>query len=131
MKNPPAREGLEVLARLSASDVLCLETFGALDAFKLNGLALIQGAISVFLDHRVMDEYVLACAALNESVTFCAVKPLNCSLFSHNVLLSPLSQALESLAPARSSLAAKSGKQVQWLSVRSKAYFKETKAPEF
>src|SRR5271157_209387 len=33
-----------------------------------------------------MDEYVLPAFALDEPVTFCGVKPLNCTLFLHTAL---------------------------------------------
>jgi hypothetical protein len=85
---------------LPAVDVLCLEAFGALYAFELDGLALVQGTITIFLDHGIVNEDILASAALDETIAFGAVKPLNCSLLSHNELLSPLCSALEPLSRA-------------------------------
>jgi hypothetical protein len=69
---------------LSAVYVLCLQAFRALDAFELDGFALVQGTITIFLDHGIVNEDILACTALDETIAFGAVKPLNCSLLSHN-----------------------------------------------
>jgi hypothetical protein len=61
-----------------------LEAFGSLGEVELDGFALIQAAISVLLDRRKMYEYILTRGALDESVTFGSVKPLDCPFFSHN-----------------------------------------------
>jgi len=66
-----------------------LEAFRSLGEVELDGLALIQAAISVLLDRREMHEYILARGPLDESVTFGSVEPLDCPFLSHNLLLSP------------------------------------------
>jgi hypothetical protein len=86
LKNPPggSQEGGNVFgSRLETSDVRRLKTFGAFEEIELDGFAFVQRAISVLLDRREMDEYVLARGALDKSVTLCSVKPLHSSLLSH------------------------------------------------
>jgi hypothetical protein len=65
-------------------DVGGLEAFWSLGEVELDGFALVQTAIAVLLDRRKMYEYILARGALDESVTFGSVKPLDSPFFSHN-----------------------------------------------
>jgi len=74
---------------LYAHDVSGLEAFGTLGEVELDGLALIQAAVSVFLDGREMHEHIFARRTLDESVALGSVKPLDSTFLSHNLLLSP------------------------------------------
>jgi hypothetical protein len=68
---------------LSAADVGCLETFGAFQQVELDGLALVQSAVTVFLDSGKMNEHIFTCGPLDKTVSFCPVEPLYCTLLSH------------------------------------------------
>src|SRR5262249_24095512 len=57
---------------------------GALQELELNCFTLIQGSVTVFLDSGEMDEHILSGGTLNESISFCTVEPLNCTLLSHS-----------------------------------------------
>ena len=81
-----------------AYDVSSLEALGPLGKIELDRFALVQAAVSVFLDRRKMNENILARGPLNESVALGPVKPLNCTFLSHNLLLSPY---IASDTPAR------------------------------
>jgi hypothetical protein len=71
-----------------AYDVSSLEALGPLGKIELDRFALVQAAVSVFLDRREMNENILARGPLNESVALGPVKPLDCTFLSHNLLLS-------------------------------------------
>ena len=73
-----------------ADDVTRLEALGALQQIELDGFALIQRAVAVLLDGGEMNEDIFPCGPLDKTVSFSPVKPLYCSLLSHNELLSPL-----------------------------------------
>jgi hypothetical protein len=66
---------------LEAYDALRLQAFGALADFKFDRLALVQIAVSIALDGRVVYEHVLARLALDESESLAGVEPLHSSLF--------------------------------------------------
>jgi hypothetical protein len=68
--------------RLEASDALGLETFGALLYLKFHRLPFVEGPVALGLDGREMHEDILTGLALDESITFCRVEPLNSTLFS-------------------------------------------------
>jgi len=65
---------------VAAHDVRRLESFGTFEEFELHNFAFIERAITIFLDHGEMDEHVLACGALDETVSLGSVKPLHCTL---------------------------------------------------
>jgi hypothetical protein len=73
-----------------AHDVTRLEPLGALQQIKLHGFALIQRAVTILLDGGEMNEDVFPSGPLDKTVSFSPVKPLHCTLLSHNELLSPL-----------------------------------------
>src|SRR6266568_4542522 len=78
--------GSEAPARgsgLSCCDVGGLQTLGALRHFKLHPGAFIQGAVSLRLDRREMNEDIFSVLALDKAVTLGCVKPLHCSFFFH------------------------------------------------
>src|SRR5271165_720813 len=66
-----------------AHDIACLEPFRALEQVELHGFTLVQGAITVFLDGRKMNEDILPGGALDEAVAFGSVEPLDRALLSH------------------------------------------------
>ena len=70
-------------AFLAAAYIRCLEAFWAFEQIELDGLALVESAISVFLDAGEVDENVLTRGPLDETVSFCPVEPLYCTLLSH------------------------------------------------
>ena len=69
--------------RLHAGDVSGLEPFGTLSQLELDGFALSQTPISALLNCRKMHEHIFPCGALNESVAFGSVEPLDRALLSH------------------------------------------------
>src|ERR1035438_9398365 len=75
---PPARS-----CQLSRCDVGRLQTLGALRHFELHPGAFIQGAISLRLDRREVNEDVFSVLPLDKAVAFGRVKPLHCSFFFH------------------------------------------------
>src|SRR5215471_10674591 len=68
---------------LSCRDVSGLQAFGTLRHFELHAGAFIQGAISLRLDGREVNEDVLSVLALDKAVPLGCVKPLHCSFFFH------------------------------------------------
>src|SRR5271166_4489257 len=92
-----AQEGLRIPdskildSRLSgADDVTRLEPLGALQQIELHGFALVQRAVPILLDGGEMNEDVFPCRPLDKTVSFSPVKPLHCTLLSHDKLLSSL-----------------------------------------
>ena len=75
---------------LDANHVACLEALGPFQQVKLDGLAFVQGPVSILLNGGKMNENVLARGSLNEAISLRPVKPLYCSLLSHKKLLSLL-----------------------------------------
>jgi hypothetical protein len=73
-----------------ADDVTRLEPLGALQQIELHGFALVQRAVTILLDGGEMNEDVFPCGPLDKTISFSPVKPLYCTLLSHNELLSPL-----------------------------------------
>ena len=69
--------------RLRADDVGRLKAFGAFQQIKLNGLALVQGAVAVFLDRGKVYEHIFPRRALDESISLRPVEPLHCTFLSH------------------------------------------------
>src|SRR5215472_11056444 len=74
----------------AANYVRCLKAFGPLQQVELDGLTFVQCAVAIFLNRREVDENVLARRPLDESISFCPVEPLYCTLLSHRKLLSRL-----------------------------------------
>ena len=68
---------------LCADDVCRLKAFGPLEQVKLYGLALIQGAVAVFLDGGEVHEYIFSRGALDESISLRPIEPLHCTFLSH------------------------------------------------
>jgi hypothetical protein len=73
-----------------ADDVTRLEPLGALQQIELHGFALVQRTVTILLDGAEMNEDIFPCGPLDKTVSFSPVKPLHCTLLSHNELLSPL-----------------------------------------
>jgi hypothetical protein len=73
-----------------ADDVTRLEPLGALQQIELHGFALVQRAVPILLDGGEMNEDIFPCGPLDKTISFSPVKPLYCTLLSHNKLLSPL-----------------------------------------
>jgi hypothetical protein len=73
-----------------ADDVTRLEPLGALQQIELHGFALVQRAVTILLDGGEMNEDIFPCGPLDKTISFSPVKPLYCTLLSHNELLSPL-----------------------------------------
>jgi len=69
-------------AGLDCGDVLGLETLGTLADFKFDQLPFVQGLVAVHLDRGEVHENIFTRLALNESVPFGSVKPLDDTLFS-------------------------------------------------
>jgi hypothetical protein len=61
--------------QLEANDSLCLQAFRALLHLKLHRLAFVQALVSLALNRREMDKYVLPRLALDEAIIFCRVEP--------------------------------------------------------
>jgi len=74
-----------------------LQTFGAFFDGELHPLTLNQIAVTIGLDGREMDEDVLPTLALDEAVTFAAVKPLDRSDYSFRHFTCLLLQVQKSL----------------------------------
>src|ERR1700693_1172792 len=68
-------------------DVFGLKALGALLDLKFHRLPFRQRLVSVHLNRGEMDEDVLSRLALNESIAFCCVEPLDHTLFSAQFLL--------------------------------------------
>src|SRR5438132_2139636 len=66
---------------LYSIDVLGLQTLGSLLHLELHLRAFIQGAISIGLDRRKMNEHVIAAGTLDESISFCGIKPFHYAFF--------------------------------------------------
>src|SRR5262249_58785074 len=96
---PPAncRPDRPCLARSDGVNVLGFLALLARPDLELDELALVEGAVAVHLDGRVVDEYVLSAFAGDEAVTLLRVEPLHCSCCSHAA--PPLSRLLTALAP--------------------------------
>ena len=67
-------------------NVFGLQSLGAGDDLKLDGLAFLQAAEALGLNRRVMDEDIVSVLPADETKTFRVVKPLHCSFF-HVVIL--------------------------------------------
>ncbi len=72
---------------LQTADVLGLQPFGALLHLELHFRALVKRTITVRLDGRKMDEYIVTAVALDETIALGGVKPLHNTFFSHFVFL--------------------------------------------
>ena len=66
---------------LEPCDALSLQPLRALLHFELNGLPFVETFVPFRLDSREVHENVLTGLALDETITFCCVEPLDCSLF--------------------------------------------------
>src|ERR1700722_1090407 len=69
--------------RLEAGNVLRLQALRAFADLEFNRLPFVERFVSVHLDGRKMDKYILAGLALDEPVAFAGIEPLHCSLFFH------------------------------------------------
>ena len=78
----PARD-FKQKSGLESLNVGSLQTLGAADHLKLNGLTLVERAIAVRLNSGEMDENVLASLALDETIALAGIEPLHCTLFFH------------------------------------------------
>jgi len=78
----PARD-FKQKSGLESLNVGSLQTLGAADHLKLNGLTLVERAIAVRLNRGEMDENVLASLALDETIALAGIEPLHCTLFFH------------------------------------------------
>jgi hypothetical protein len=67
----------------AADDICCIQPFRPLLALELDCLAFIQRLIPGVLNRREVNEYVFSCRTLNESIAFCAIKPLHYATFLH------------------------------------------------
>src|SRR6478609_5064508 len=74
----PARD-----CRLCRRDVSGLQALGTLCHFELHPGAFIQGAISLRLDRREVNEDVFPVLPLDKAISLGCVKPLHCSFFFH------------------------------------------------
>src|SRR5438270_13148766 len=74
-------------SHLHHGNVRSLQTLGSAGYFELDGSSLIQRTIAVRLNRGEMDEHILACFALDESIALSRVKPLRCTFFSHSLPL--------------------------------------------
>src|SRR5579859_2750852 len=73
---------------LQRVDVGSLQALRATHDFELNGLAVVQGLVTLRLDRGKMYEYIFPGLALDETKALAGVKPLHCSLFfAHFVVL--------------------------------------------
>jgi hypothetical protein len=70
------------LGCLDGNDIGGLVALGTLDDFEFHRRAFLQVTVSVTLDGGVVDENVFATLALDESVAFCGVEPLDGALLS-------------------------------------------------
>ena len=72
---------LGVTCGLERLYVFSLQALGSLFHFELHRLTLLQAAETVRLDRREMHENVFAILAADETIAFCVIEPLHCSLF--------------------------------------------------
>lgn len=77
----PGAALINVTRCLEPYDALRLQPLGPLLHFKLNGLPLVEAFVPFRLDGREVHENVLSGLALDETITFCCVEPLDCTLF--------------------------------------------------
>jgi hypothetical protein len=68
---------------LCADDVRRLKAFRAFQQIKLHGLTLVERAVAVLLDCREVHEHIFPRGALDESISFRPVEPLDCTFLSH------------------------------------------------
>jgi hypothetical protein len=78
----PWNRSSRIQAILQADDVLGLKTLRSLLHFKFNRLAFIQTLVTVSLDRREVHEHIFTGLALDETIAFCRVEPLDCTLLS-------------------------------------------------
>jgi hypothetical protein len=76
------------VAELQGANVLSLPALRSFGDLELNALALLQAAKTTSLDGREMHENILAGLPADEAVALSVVKPLDCSLFCHLLLVS-------------------------------------------
>jgi hypothetical protein len=68
---------------LDHNNVLCLRAFLTLRNRELYALAFFQVAVTAIISERAeVDENIRAFCAFNETVTFAAIEPLDCALYS-------------------------------------------------
>jgi hypothetical protein len=71
---------------LGLGDVPCLRTFWTVDDLEFDRLTLLQGPEAIATDRGVVNEDVAASFALNESVPFGVVEPLDLACDAHRSL---------------------------------------------
>jgi hypothetical protein len=62
------------------SYVGCLRAFGALNDLKLDGVAFLQGLVSIPIDRGVVDKNIGAIVSANKSIAFRIIEPFDRSL---------------------------------------------------
>jgi hypothetical protein len=85
MKKGPALEGQNGALDAKILDlgyVFSLEALGSLLDFKLDKLAFVQRFVSIHLDRGEVNEDVLSRLALDETIPFGSIEPLDHTLFS-------------------------------------------------
>ena len=68
---------------LQPANVLGLQPLGALLYLELHFGTFIERPVSVRLDRREVDKYIIAAAALDKTVSLCGVEPFHNTFFSH------------------------------------------------
>jgi len=86
----PARTWGWFLKSDATHNVCGVESFGALLAFELHRIALVQGLVSIFLDSGKVYEHILPGGTLDESVSFRSIEPLHHAIFLQAKSLSRL-----------------------------------------
>jgi hypothetical protein len=80
------REGNDTKPQLNdTGNVGCIQSFGALLADELYGIAFIERFVAVLLNGGKVDEDIFAARPLNEPVSFGSVEPLYYALFLHMI----------------------------------------------
>ena len=75
--------------------VFGLPAFRSLDNIKLDRLTLFEGAESVTLNGRVMNEHVVAIGSADESEALGIVKPFHCSLLHNHSFCCPMYRRIQ------------------------------------
>src|SRR5207302_6823553 len=68
---------------LCAHNVCRLEAFGALQQIKLHGFALVERTVAVLLYRGEVYKHILPRGALDKTISFRPVEPLDCTFLSH------------------------------------------------
>jgi hypothetical protein len=65
----------------AAHNIGCVESLGALLAFKFYRIALVQGLVSIFLDSGEVYKDILPSGTLDKSISFGSIEPLHHAIF--------------------------------------------------